>query len=187
MNKKKIIIIVSIILIIAFIIIGLFSSGIMATILPQINDEIIEEANKKEQENRLAEKEQFASDHINQAGSSIEEYNPNANSEDNQFEEEAIANENFKNEVRNIMIRYYDDFDTTTAQMEEENSGIQRIDVEEDLSETSIHFYDMILTVLEEENLSQDDKDTLIELITVLKDNIEKDPSLNLRAEAILQ
>lgn len=187
MNKKKVIIIISIvvILIIALILIGLFSGGYMATILPQINDEMIEEANKKEQENRLAEKEQFAQDHVNQAGSSTEEYS--TDSEDTQFKEEAIAQENFKNEVRNIMNRYYEDFDATTEQMEAENSGIQQIDIEQGLSEASIHFYDMILTVLENEDLSKEDRDTLIELIRSLKDYIEKDESLNARAETILQ
>lgn len=35
----------------------------MATILPQINDEMIETSNDEELENRLAEKEQFAKDH----------------------------------------------------------------------------------------------------------------------------
>ena len=187
MNKKKVIIVVSIfiILIIALILVGLFSGGYMATILPQINDEMIEEANKNEQENRFAEKEQFAQDHENQAGSSTEEYN--ASSEDTQFKEEAIAQENFKNEVRNIMNRYYEDFDATTKQMEAENYGIQRMDIKQGLSEASIHFYDMILTVLEKENLSQEDRDTLIELIHSLKDYIEKDESLNARAETILQ
>ena len=187
MNRKKIIIIVllSFIIVIALIIIALFSNGYMATILPQINDEMIEEANKKEQENRFAEKEQFAQDHVNQAGSSTEEYN--VSSEDTQFKEEAIAQENFKNEVRNIMNRYYEDFDATTEQMEAENSGIQRIDIEQGLSEASIHFYDMILTALEKEELSQEDRDTLIELIRSLKDYIEKDESLNARAEIILQ
>lgn len=187
MNRKKIIIIVllSFIIVIALIIIALFSNGYMATILPQINDEMIEEANKKEQENRFAEKEQFARDHVNQAGSSTEEYN--VSSEDTQFKEEAIAQENFKNKVRNIMNRYYEDFDATTEQMEAENSGIQRMDIEQGLSEASIHFYDMILTVLEKEELSQEDRDTLIELIRSLKDDIEKDESLNARAETILQ
>ena len=55
------------------------------------------------------------------------------------------------------------------------------------MSEASIHFYDMILTVLEKEELSQEDRDTLIELIRSLKDYIEKDESLNARAETILQ
>lgn len=187
MSKKKVIIILSIavILIIALILIGLFSGGYMATILPHINDEMTEEANKKEQENRFAEKEQFAQDHVNQDTSSTEEYNTDY--EDTQFKEEAIAQQNFKNEVRNIMNRYYEDFDATTEQMEAENSGIQQMDIEQGLSEASIHFYDMILTVLENEDLSQEDRDTLIELIRSLKDYIEKDESLNARAETILQ
>ncbi len=85
------------------------------------------------------------------------------------------------------MNRYYDNFETVTAQMEAESSGIQRINVEEDtLSQASISFYDMILTVLEEQNLSQEDRDTLIELISTLKYDIEKNDSLNARAENIL-
>lgn len=194
MNRKKIIIIVllSFIIVIALIIIALFSNGYMATILPQINDEMIEEANKKEQENRFAEKEQFAQDHVNQAGSSRPEsetsISTRANSEDTQFAEEAIEQENFTNKVTEIMNRYYEDFDATTEQMKAENSGIQRIDVEEDtLSQASISFYDMILTVLEEQNLSQEDRDILIELISTLKYDIEKNDSLNARAEIILQ
>lgn len=194
MNRKKIIIIVllSFIIVIALIIIALFSNGYMATILPQINDEMIEEANKKEQENRFAEKEQFAQDHVNQAGSSRPEsetsISTRANSEDTQFAEEAIEQEKFTNKVTEIMNRYYDNFETVTAQMEAESSGIQRIDVEEDtLSQASISFYDMILTVLEEQNLSQEDRDILIELISTLKYDIEKNDSLNARAEIILQ
>lgn len=189
MNKKKIIIIVSIsiIFIIAFIIIGLFSGGYMATILPQINDEMIEEANQEAREKALAEKEQFSKAHVNQVGSSIEGYDANMNSEDTQFKEEAIAQENFNNKVRNIMNRYYEDFDSVTKQIEEENSGFQEIDVNEELSESSIRFYDMILTVLETENLSQDDRDTLIELVYGLHYYIEKDDSLKARAENILQ
>ena len=85
------------------------------------------------------------------------------------------------------MNRYYEDFDAVTEQIEEENSGFQEIDVNEKLSESSIRFYDMILTVLETENLSQDDRDTLIELVDGLNYYIEKDESLNVRAENILQ
>lgn len=194
MNRKKIVIIVSvsIILIIALIVIALTTGGYMATILPQINDEMIETANNQEQENRFAEKEQFAKDHENQPGSSQPGYETDvatrANSEDTQFAEEAISQENFTNKVTEIMNRYYDNFETVTAQMEAENSGIQRIDVEEEnLSQASISFYDMILTVLEEENLSQEDRDILIELISTLKYEIEKNESLNARAENILQ
>lgn len=193
MNRKRIIIIVSIsiILIIALIVIALTTGGYMATILPQINDEMIETSNDEELENRLAEKEQFAKDHENQAGSSQPESETSiatrANSEDTQFAEEAIGQENFTNKVTEIMNRYYDDFETVTAQMEAESSGIQRIDVEEDtLSQASISFYDMILTVLEEQNLSQEDRDILIELISTLKYDIEKNDSLNARAENIL-
>ena len=193
MNRKRIIIIVSvsIILIIVLIVIALTTGGYMATILPQINDEMIETANNQEQENRFAEKEQFAKDHENQAGSSQSESETSiatrANSEDTQFAEEAIEQENFTNKVTEIMNRYYDNFETVTAQMEAESSGIQRIDVEEDtLSQASISFYDMILTVLEEQNLSQEDRDTLIELISTLKYDIEKNDSLNARAENIL-
>lgn len=194
MNRKKIVIIVSvsIILIIALIVIALTTGGYMATILPQINDEMIETANNQEQENRFAEKEQFAKDHENQPGSSQPGYETDvatrANSEDTQFAEEAISQENFTNKVTEIMNRYYDNFETVTAQMEAENSGIQRIDVEEEnLSQASISFYDMILTVLEEENLSQEDRDILIQLISTLKYDIEKNESLNARAENILQ
>lgn len=163
----------------------------MATILPQINDEMIETANNQEQENRFAEKEQFAKDHENQAGSSQSESETSiatrANSEDTQFAEEAIEQEDFTNKVTEIMNRYYDNFETVTAQMEAESSGIQRIDVEEDtLSQASISFYDMILTVLEEQNLSQEDRDILIELISTLKYEIKKNESLNARAENIL-
>lgn len=193
MNRKRIIIIVSvsIILIIVLIVIALTTGGYMATILPQINDEMIETANNQEQENRFAEKEQFAKDHENQAGSSQSESETSiatrANSEDTQFAEEAIEQEDFTNKVTEIMNRYYDNFETVTAQMEAESSGIQRIDVEEDtLSQASISFYDMILTVLEEQNLSQEDRDTLIELISTLKYDIEKNDSLNARAENIL-
>ena len=194
MNRKKIIIIVSlsIVIIIALLVIALTTGGYMATILPQINDEMIETGNDEELENRLAEKEQFAKDHENQAGSSQSECETSiatrANSEDTQFAEEAIEQENFTNKVTEIMNRYYDDFETVTAQMEAESSGIQRIDVEEDtLSQASISFYDMILTVLEEQNLSQEDRDILIELISTLKYDIEKNDSLNARAENILQ
>ena len=193
MNRKRIIIIVSvsIILIIVLIVIALTTGGYMATILPQINDEMIETANNQEQENRFAEKEQFAKDHENQAGSSQSESETSiatrANSEDTQFAEEAIEQEDFTNKVTEIMNRYYDNFETVTAQMEAESSGIQRIDVEEDtLSQASISFYDMILTVLEEQNLSQEDRDTLIELISTLKYDIEKNDSLYARAENIL-
>lgn len=193
MNRKRIIIIVSvsIILIIVLIVIALTTGGYMATILPQINDEMIETANNQEQENRFAEKEQFAKDHENQAGSSQSESETSiatrANSEDTQFAEEAIEQEDFTNKVTEIMNRYYDNFETVTAQMEAESSGIQRINVEEDtLSQASISFYDMILTVLEEQNLSQEARDTLIELISTLKYDIEKNDSLNARAENIL-
>lgn len=193
MNRKRIIIIVSvsIILIIVLIVIALTTGGYMATILPQINDEMIETANNQEQENRFAEKEQFAKDHENQAGSSQSESETSiatrANSEDTQFAEEAIEQEDFTNKVTEIMNRYYDNFETVTAQMEAESSGIQRINVEEDtLSQASISFYDMILTVLEEQNLSQEDRDTLIELISTLKYEIKKNESLNARAENIL-
>lgn len=193
MNRKRIIIIVSvsIILIIVLIVIALTTGGYMATILPQINDEMIETANNQEQENRFAEKEQFAKDHENQAGSSQSESETSiatrANSEDTQFAEEAIEQEDFTNKVTEIMNRYYDNFETVTAQMEAESSGIQRIDVEEDtLSQASISFYDMILTVLEEQNLSQEDRDILIELISTLKYEIKKNESLNARAENIL-
>lgn len=44
----------------------------------------------------------------------------------------------------------------------------------------------MILTVLEEQNLSQEDRDILIELISTLKYEIKKNESLNARAENIL-
>ena len=186
MNRKKIVIIVSlsVVLIIVLIVIALTTGGYMATILPQINDEMIETSNDKELENRLAEKEQFAKDHENQAGSSRPEsetsISTRANSENTQFAEEAIEQENFINKVTEIMNRYYDDFETVTAQMEAESSGIQRIDVEEDtLSQASISFYDMILTVLEEQNLSQEDRYILIELISTLKYDIEKNDSLN--------
>lgn len=192
MNKKKVIIIVSVstILIVVLVLAGLFFGGYMATILPQVNDEAIEEANKKEQENRFAEKEQFAREHGNQVTSSQEEYEAisiQSLNGDSQFREEAIAQENFLNKISNIMTRYYANYNEIAEQKEEENTGMQRIDVEEGLSQTDITFYDMILTVLEKEDLSQDERDTLMELVEGLKSEIEKDASLKVRVENILQ
>ena len=192
MNKKKVIIIVSVstILIVVLVLAGLFFGGYMATILPQVNDEAIEEANKKEQENRFAEKEQFAREHGNQVTSSQEEYEAISTQSlngDSQFREEAIAQENFLNKISNIMTRYYANYNEIAEQKEEENTGMQRIDVEEALSQTDITFYDMILTVLEKEDLSQDERDTLMELVEGLKSEIEKDASLKVRVENILQ
>ena len=70
---------------------------------------------QEQNENRLAEKEQFAKDHENQAGSSQPESETSiatrANSEDTQFAEEAIEQENFTNKVTEIMNRYYDNFE----------------------------------------------------------------------------
>ena len=192
MNKKKIIIIVSVstILIVVLVLAGLFFGGYMATILPQVNDESIEEANKKEQENRFAEKEQFAREHGNQVTSSQEEYEATSTQSlngDSQFREEAIAQENFLNKISNIMTRYYANYNEIAEQKEAENTGMQRIDIEEGLSQTDITFYDMILTVLEREDLSQDERDTLMELVEGLKSEIEKDASLKVRVENILQ
>lgn len=192
MNKKKIIIIVSVSTILIFVLVlaGLFFGGYMATILPQVNDKAIEEANKKEQENRFAEKEQFAREHGNQVTSSQEEYEATSTQSlngDSQFREEAIAQENFLNKISNIMTRYYANYNEIAEQKEAENTGMQRIDVEEGLSQTDITFYDMILTVLEKEDLSQDERDTLMELVEGLKSEIEKDASLKVRVENILQ
>ena len=192
MNKKKIIIIVSVstILIVVLVLAGLFFGGYMATILPQVNDESIEEANKKEQENRFAEKEQFAREHGNQVTSSQEEYEATSTQSlngDSQFREEAIAQENFLNKISNIMTRYYANYNEIAEQKEAENTGMQRIDIEEGLSQTDITFYDMILTVLEREDLSQDERDTLMELVEGLKSEIEKEASLKVRVENILQ
>ena len=186
MKNKKIILIlaITIILIVLLSIIGLAIGGQFATRTPVLTDEMIEKGNQEERERLLKEKEQFALEHQNDTNSEMIN-NIEESERDMQFVLEAEERNKFLNKVREIMNRYYSNFDAVVEQQEKESSGLQPLDSE--LTETNIKFFDMILTVLERKDLPKEDRETLKTFLIDIKHNMENNNDLNQRAEKILQ
>ena len=90
----------------------------------------ISEANQKETERALTEKEKFAEEHKNNAGSSIENYsvsNVSDTEDDDIIQQEAKRAEENANKIKSIIKRYYSqEYEeiSKNASIEAQNTGI---------------------------------------------------------------
>ena len=188
MSKKgKIILIISI-LILILVPIATFAT-IKVLKVPTMDEKAIEEANNKENERALTEKENFAKEHENKAGASL------AGSEVDVSEASVIGNDgiitntkdNYSNKVTELLERYYSKQKIDELTKEVENSYTVMGDWTSDpLSDAEKELYGMVFDIIENNNLSEDESTAIKEFVKAQMSNIQKDSNLKERAERII-
>lgn len=189
MNKKKIIIFI-VTLSIALIIIPVIVSATREKVqLPELNEQIIEEANQKERERLLAEKKQFEEEHKNSTGS-VEQFTYSIESSSERDEEidkardEVIEKQNKRAE---IISRYYpNEYSKINSKIIEENKNEDFFATYSTLSANRKELYNLILKILEEEELTADDENVLKSYIVENMYDIKKDEDLYTRANNLV-
>lgn len=200
MSKKNKIILILLVILLAVIIllsvISFISSKSNSTIyIPNISDEEIEEANQKATQNALEEKAKFAQEHQGKNGvvsTSIDygDYNITtySSSDYSAIDKEKEKAEQKSENVKNIIRKYYaEDYDRITNDIKENTNTNEVINIlTSDLTESDKEYYDLVLKVVENNNLTSEELNALKDYINSQMYNIKKDSNLNTRAEKIL-
>lgn len=191
MKNKKILTILIILLITLLIII----SSIICKSKEHMQDFTLsetetEEANQKERERALEEKRKFEEEHKNNQSTSEKEINYSNNEIErdemiDQAREETIEIVENASEIIN---RYYpEEYKEIKSMLEIEMQNNDIMEVYSELSEGRKGKYELILKILEEKELSEDDKKILIDYIENNLLDIELDQDLGIRANNILK
>lgn len=152
-------------------------------------EEAIEEANQREKLRLLKEKEKFSQEHKNdvypESYYSIEE---NTEKDEKIIAGMLRAEEKAEN-VKNIIRKYYaEEYDIVVEKLDKEHSENEVVNIlGSQLSENDKVYYDIVLKVLENNNLSKKDSEAMKEYIRSQLFNIKKDSNLNDRANKILE
>lgn len=150
----------------------------------------IEEANQKERDRALEEKRKFEEEHKNNQSTSEKEINYSNNEMErdemiDQAKEETIEMVENTSEIIN---RYYpEEYKEVKAMLEIEMQNNDIMEVYSELSEGRKGKYELILRILEEKELSEDDKNILKDYIENNLLDIELDQDLGIRANNILK
>lgn len=188
MNKnKKIIIFVLIALLIIIPVSTLAISKLI--VLPYVTEEDIEEASRLDTEKALEEKSKFAEEHKYDVMSQQDIQTEFSEEELQTFQNEKQEVENKENKIKEIMNRYYsEEFNEILNDIENNYNNQGVVDIKKDPIPTcEAKLYDIIMKVLEEKDLSDEDANVLKDFISQQKDTINKDSSLKVRADKILQ
>ena len=183
-KKTKIIIFIIALLIVLLIPIGISAAKGLAIHFK--SDEEIAEANKKENERALAEKENFAKTH--QAnGISTQVDNSEQNNNIPLLDENLAKADEEEQKFIEIIKKYYpNEFEKILEESKtEQDTGIVEI-TSSPLKDYEKKLYDLVLKILENENLTEEESNILKQYIHNNMYNIKKDNSLNDRAEKIL-
>ncbi len=91
--------------------------------------------------------------------------------------------------VNNIIRKYYaNEYDIVVEKLDKEHSENEVVNIlGSQLSENDKVYYDIVLKVLENNNLSKEDSEAMKEYIRSQLFNIKKDSNLNDRANKILE
>ena len=196
-NRKKLISILALaIIILIILIIPKIVQAIKPSFDPSnfdsssIGEEAIEEANQRERQRLLKEKEEFAQALKN--GEYPETYSSTID-ETEEKDEQIIAGmlraEEKAENVNNIIRKYYaEEYDAVVEKLDKEHSENEVVNIlGSQLSENDKVYYDIVLKVLENNNLSKKDSEAMKEYIRSQLFNIKKDSNLNDRANKILE
>lgn len=186
MKKKNKIIIAIIIALILLIPLVAFAAK-EYIFVPQLNETEINEANQKERERLLAEKEEYFSTHSNAQSKTTE--SPNANFSEEElatFKQEREHVENVENKVKEIMNRCYpNEFNQIVADSENSSSGgLSSVD-KGSIPEAQKRLFDIKIRAWEEKNLSNEDKEVLRYFLEQTQSTWENDISLKTRIDKL--
>ena len=191
MTKKRKVLLVLIVILIVLLPVATFATIKMIQI-PIMDEKAIEEANQKETDRALAEKERFSKEHPHNGNNLVSFANEDTNLTE---EEEQVIKEQNQKEAENerkitaIMERYYPkEFKEVIQKREKDSENVKIVDLTKNsLSSSDKELYDLILNVLENEYLSEDESEVLKDYIDSQMFNIEKDENLKTRAENVLK
>ena len=157
--------------------------------VPTLNQVSIEEGNKNENNRALAEKEKFAKEHQNKAGSSIAGYDIESQSINDSSEDIVTYpdDEDGSEQVRAILERYYSKEKLNELAKNIENSYATMGDwTNEPISKAEEELYNMMFDVIEKGNLSKEDSNAVKEYLKSQISSINKSNELKNRADKIL-
>lgn len=184
-NKKIILVVV-----IALILIPISTRAITKiVILPNTDQESIEEANKQDTERALEEKAKFAEEHKN---NTVTRQNIEKAFSEEELEEFSVQRhevENKENEIKRIVNQYYpEEFNQILNDIENSSNNQGLVNLKNNtIPSDEARLYDIIMRVLEEKNISENDANILKDFIQQQRTTINKDNSLKIRADNILQ
>ncbi len=185
-KNKKIIIAVIIALLIIIPISTLAITGI--TILPRTDKETIEEENKKDNERLLEEKAKWEEEHKNDIN--MKQSSSTFSSEEKAvFEEEEKELKEKEDKIKNVMNKYHkEEFEQILQDIANSPNFQGVIENKNDyIAPEEIKLYEIVIQTIEEENLSNEDKEVLRGFIEQQKDTIDKNNELKARADRILE
>lgn len=191
-NKKVIVLIV--LLIVLFLSPIFFVKAKAILNLLNVDDASIEQANKEESERLLSEKEKFAQEHNDKVRSSIELQQSYSEKQEN----DAIYNQEEQDQINekldrtaSIIKRYHENnFNEIVSNIEkerEENTNKVIILNEEPLSENEKELFKLVLTIIENEDLDDEEYSLLVDYLKDSRFQINKDEELKTRADRIFE
>lgn len=191
-NKKVIVLIV--LLIVLFLSPIFFVKAKAILNLLNVDDASIEQANKEESERLLSEKEKFAQEHNDKVRSSIELQQSYSEKQENDAiynqEEQDQINEKL-DRIASIIKRYYENnFNEIVSNIEkerEENTNKVIILNEEPLSENEKELFKLVMTIIENEDLNDEECSLLVDYLKDSRFQINKDEVLKTRGDRIFE
>lgn len=191
-NKKVIVLIV--LLIVLFLSPIFFVKAKAILNLLNVDDASIEQANKEESERLLSEKEKFAQEHNDKVRSSIELQQSYSEKQEN----DAIYNQEEQDQINekldrtaSIIKRYYENnFNEIVSNIEkerEENTNKVIILNEEPLSENEKELFKLVMTIIENEDLNDEECSLLVDYLKDSRFQINKDEVLKTRGDRIFE
>ena len=182
MSKRGKIILTIIVIALIIIPISTFATKRIIDISPLTTDEAIEEANQREKERVLAERNETKD-------SSEIPISPEYTEEELQaIEKEKQEHDEKENKIKEIISRYYkDELDTILYNMENDNNN-QMVDLSKNpITDNEKQLLNLVLKILEEEDLSIEDANVLKDFLRATYDTLDNDASLKARADKILE
>lgn len=192
LKSKKIIVLILFLIVLFLIPIFLLATKAILSI-PKMDDASIAEANKKESERVFAEKEKFAQEHKNEAGTSIDIPQVVSSTEDDDTiikEEARKVNEKFTKTI-NVIEKYYPtEYHDITIKLEKEleDNKDKAIDLKNTpLTETQKSLYYLIIKIIDNKELSNDELYLLKDFLINNKIEIDNDSELKEKVDKILK
>lgn len=193
MKNKKFIVLIVLLLVLFLSPICFGKTKAMLSIL-KVDDASIEQANKKESERLFSEKEKFEKEHNDKVRSSIKLPQSYSEKQENDatYNQEELGQINEKlDRTANIIKKYYENnFNEIVSNIEkerEENTKKVIILNEEPLSENEKELFKLILTIIENEDLNDEEYSLLIDYLKESKSDINKDEELKTRVDRIFE
>ncbi len=180
-KTKKILLIFVLLTLIVLIPIGIFASRNL--IIRAQTDEEIARANQKENERALAEKAKFANqDNVNM----IDENYYDDGSLDLVKKKLEESDREEKKLIATLRKFYPDEFDKATAESQkQQDSGIVEFS-SSPIKDYERTFYEMTLRILQEENLTDEERYVLKHYLEISMYSIQKDEDLKARVDKVL-